>query len=122
MKTLTFGEVVFDINQITYSQLDKSLKMRWVKHTRINQAPRLEHTGIESETLTIRGIVFTHYQNVFDALKQLNDIALSAKPQFLVGLDGMVYGRWVLESISEQITDEVQMSYSLSLIRYDSDK
>ena len=122
MKTLAFGEVVFDINQITYSQLNKSLKVRWVKHTRINQAPMLEHTGIESETLTISGIVFTYYQNAFNALKQLNDIALSAKPQFLVGLDGMVYGRWVLENMSEHITDEVQVSYSLSLIRYDSDR
>ncbi|MCF6764827.1 phage tail protein [Thiotrichales bacterium 19S3-7] len=121
MKTLTFGEIVFDINHITYQKLNKTLKINWVKQARINQAPILENTGLESETLTISGIVFTNYHNTLDALEQLNDIAISAKPQFLIGLNGLVYGRWVLENITQEITDNINVSYTLSLIRYDSD-
>lgn len=118
MKTLTFGDVVFGINTMTYNQLDKSLKVNWAKQSRVNQHDLLQYTGIDSERITLSGVVFFAYEQSIDAIKKLNDMAKSAKPEFLIGLDGLVYGKWVLEKISENILSQAQINYSLSLLYY----
>ncbi|MCF6766801.1 phage tail protein [Thiotrichales bacterium 19S11-10] len=119
MMTLAYGEVVFSVNDLTFDQLSMNLKFNWAKQVRLNHYPNLEYAGIESETMTIRGITFVNYKSAMDAIKQLTEMAKSARPYFLIGLDGLVYGKWVLDGINKEILEGCKLSYNLSLIRYD---
>ncbi|MCF6814750.1 phage tail protein, partial [Corynebacterium sp. MC-16] len=89
-----------------------------IKQNRINNTPVLQHSGTRTDTMSISGVKFPDKKTAEVTIAALKDMAISDKPQFLIGLDGLVYGKWAIDDIQEDEPDGEQSSYTINLSRY----
>ncbi|MCF6767587.1 phage tail protein [Thiotrichales bacterium 19S11-10] len=115
---LVLGGIPFNINTTAYNHVTKSTASNWSKQDRINNTPSLQHSGNRCDTMSISGIKFPDKKTATISMNTLKEMAISDKPQFLLGLDGLVYGKWVIDDIQEDEPDGEQSSYTINLSRY----
>ncbi|MCF6766189.1 phage tail protein [Thiotrichales bacterium 19S3-7] len=115
---LVLGGIPFNVNTSTYNHISKTSASNWSKQNRINNTPALQHSGTRTDTMSISGVKFPDKKTAEVTIAALKDMAISDKPQFLIGLDGLVYGKWAIDDIQEDEPDGEQSSYTINLSRY----
>jgi phage protein U len=84
----------------------------------------LQFTGGESDSLTIKGVLFPHEFGGLESLVGLRNAAEAGTPLMFVNLAGQIFGLHVIESVDEDrsLLDRngrpMRDAYSLSLKRY----
>ncbi|MCF6766621.1 phage tail protein [Thiotrichales bacterium 19S3-7] len=115
---LVLGGMPLNVDTATYNRVSKSLSSNWSKQNRINNTPVLQHSGTQTEQMSISGVTFPDQSTAQATISTLREMAIADKPQFLLSLDGLVYGKWAIDTISEENPDGEQSSYTINMTRY----
>lgn len=97
---MKWGDYKFTVNTAPYEEYNRSTEYQWASHNRINSSPKLQFTGMGSDSLTLSGVIFTELSGI-KQLDKLREIAAKGKSQLLIDGLGNVMGYWVLKSIDE---------------------
>lgn len=60
--------------------------------------------GVESDLMTIRGVVFPGFTGSQSSVQRLRDLAETGKSALLVDGAGRLYGHWMISRVSERKT------------------
>jgi len=118
----------FDISTAAYDELSRSASYQWSEQKRIGTTPYLQFTGKESETISLKGVVFPAYKGGLGQLKSLRAAADKAIPYTTVDYSGRSLGRWVIISVKETQSgflptgEPRKQTFNLDLKYYDDGK
>ena len=96
------GGYYFSVETAAPEELDHLRAWNWVESEVINQAPDLQFTGAEAETITLEGTIYPQYKGGFWQMEALSLLAGRGVPMLLVDGTGMVLGFWVIVSIEQK--------------------
>lgn len=118
------GAFAFEAHGFGLTDMQRSTKTGWAPIQVAGGMDRLQWTGGNDDSLTIKGVVFPHIFGGLWALSGLRAAAEAGQPLMFVNLAGQIFGMHVIESIDEDRSlldgDGLPMrdAYSLSLKRY----
>lgn len=99
---LSLGNFKFSVDAAAYNDLERTANYPWSKVERLGGTPQLQAIGKEHRTISIKGTVFTTYNNVGRGqVETLREMAAEMKPFQMVSGDGAVLGMWSITRISE---------------------
>lgn len=121
--SLILGALPLGVNTVTYNKITKSYANNWAKQDRINNTPALQNTGSQSESMSISGVSLPTTGSLSGvtekaALITLRELSESKTPNFLFDIDGVIYGKWVIDGISQDESNGDETTYSINLQRY----
>lgn len=109
-----------------YQELSRQTSWKWAEQELIGNAPALQYTGKNADSITIRGMLVPGFTGGIEMLTTLRLLGDLGKPLPLVGGNGFFYGLFVIESLEqgEDIHFEDgsprRMSFSITLKKYGS--
>lgn len=98
-----FGPVLFEVSQDlvrTWRSLSRQRKARYQTHEVTDGKQRLQHVGLELDTVDLSVFFDARYVDPSAELQRLDEILEAARPRTLL-LGDRVEGRFVLESFTE---------------------
>lgn len=120
----TLGPFAFEAHGFGLTDVKRSLKTPWKSLNTAGGMNKMQWTGGDSETVTIRGVLFPHVWGGLASLEGIRDAAENGQPLPLVNLAGNIFGQHVVEGVDEDRTfldasgQPMRDAYSLSLRRY----
>ncbi len=133
---MMLGPVRFSIESAAYDRLERSTQYNWASQQRLGDpdykylglgGPALQYIGPGTDTITLNGTIFPQYHggSLELTLMRLSAGLGTALP--LIDGSGMLWGRWVIESVNE--TKSVLFSdgaarkieFTMTLRRYQED-
>jgi hypothetical protein len=118
----------FSVSSAAYNELSRTATYEWSEQKRVGTFPALQFTGKDSETITLKGVVFPAYTGGLEQINRLRDSADQAIPYTVVGSSGNSLGRWVIVSVSETQSNFLstgeprKQTFNLDLKYYDNGK
>lgn len=122
---MIFGDFVFTLNTAAISSLARDTKYRWGAQERFGKPEALQWLGPGTDTISLPGVVYPAFRGGAGQVDRLRTMAADATPKSLIDGDGNVYGRWIVESISETQSEFAaygffrKQEFALSLKHYD---
>ena len=117
--SLILGSIPLGVNTVTYNKISKSYTNNWAKQDRINNAPAMQSTGSQAESMSISGVTLPSNSITESAtLIILRELAESTTPNFLFNIDGAIYGKWIIGGFSQDESNGDSTSYTINLKRY----
>jgi uncharacterized protein len=100
---MNWGAFIFSIDSFAHSELSRTWKANLPAHDVINSNAKVQLTGTPSESITIRGVIFTassraQTDQIPNLLRILGGIG---EPRMLSLGNGEILGSWFLKSIQE---------------------
>lgn len=114
----------FAVGSAAFEEMTRSITMRWPSQPLIGRRPVLQGTGVEEETLEIKGVVFPHIWGGLGQVEAIRQACLIQRPRLMTDGLGNVWGHWVLKALEEQrkhFTVEgapLRQEYRLKLLAY----
>lgn len=99
---MILGDYLFSLNTAAYQSLDRQTEYRWGSQERFGAHEALQFLGPGGDTINLAGIVYPSYRGGAGQVQELRDLAARGEPLQLIGGTGNVYGRWVVEGITEK--------------------
>jgi phage protein U len=125
MPMMMLGSYTFSINTAAYQSLNRTTEYRWKAVPRFGQDDSRQFTGPGDDKATLEGVVYPMYRGGGGQVNKLRALATLGQPQVLVDGMGNVYGRWVIERVTEKQTEFAALGqpkkqeFSVELVRYD---
>ena len=122
---MQLGAFQFSISTAAYQELTRGAEYRWASQERVGANDALQFTGLPSETLELRGVIYPHYKGGLDQLTKMRLQASLGLPLPLLSSGGRVMGAWVIEGVREgqRIFERggapLRQEFDLRLRRYD---
>ncbi|WP_163833303.1 phage tail protein [Spartinivicinus ruber] len=91
----------FSRNTAAYQARNRSTQYRWAKHDRISTDPALQFIGPGEDTLKLDGVIYPEYRGGLKQMESLRQEAGKGRPFLLIEGTGLVFGKYVIESIDE---------------------
>lgn len=98
---MQIGEYPFSVNTAAYSTFKRSTSYRWAEQGRLGRKPAKQYIGPESETVKLAGMILPAYRGGTGQIDDMRAEADLGEPLILVDGLGNVWGRWVIEKITE---------------------
>lgn len=124
---MALGTFVFSLPKLAYEQLQRSTGWRHASSDRVGARAAHQYLGPDEETIELSGRIAPELTGDPASLDLLRDLANQGRPLALVDGTGVVYGAFVLKSISEgrslffQDGAARRIDFQLSLLRVDDD-
>jgi phage protein U len=121
---LRLGQFAFQIDGATYQEFNRTNEYRWQSQPYVNAPPGYQYTGKGEESISLSGVVFPGYIRSFEQLNLMRAEADKGTPLLLVDGRGFVYGRYIIQSISEAVNSFYpqgvprRQQFNLELKRY----
>lgn len=118
------GPFAFEAHGFGLTDISRSTNTSWASIQVAGGMGQLQWTGGDSDSLTIKGVLFPHEFGGLESLAGIRAAAESGTPLMFVNFAGQIFGLHVIESISEDRTlldrdgRPLRNAYSLSLKRY----
>lgn len=118
------GPFAFEAHGFGLTDITRALKTPWGSQQVAGGMNPLQWTGGDSDTLTIKGVVFPHEFGGLESLNGLRVAAEAGRPLMFVNFAGQIFGMHVIESVDEDrsLLDAsgrpMRDAYTLSLKRY----
>lgn len=103
MPMMRLGPFIFAIPTFSYEGLSRKVSARAESQPVIGAPPPTHLLGPNAETVDLTCTLFPYHLNGA-GLAQLRSMQLACKvqtPMMMVGINGLVYGRWVIASVDE---------------------
>ncbi|EAW1261777.1 phage tail protein [Salmonella enterica] len=97
---MTLGMFVFVLKTTPYQELQHDMAWRHVTNSRIGQRPATQFTGPGDETITLSGTLYPEITGGTISLQVLEWMADEGKAWPLIEGTGMIYGMYVITSLS----------------------
>ena len=127
MSMLCLGQFVFALNSAPYQSLQHDQGWRHPSNSRVGARPARQFIGPDDETITLQGVLLPEITGGQQSLDKLEEMASTGDAWVLVDGNGVLYGLWVIEKLSQTKTVFFQdgtprrIEFSLGLARVDDD-
>ena len=98
---MCFGTYVFSLSTAAYDQLQRQMQWRHSSSERLHARPARQYVGPGDETISLQGLIAAELTGDIQTLDVLRTLADEGRPQSLVEGTGLVYGAYVIDSLSE---------------------
>lgn len=98
---MCFGTYVFSLSTAAYDQLQRQMQWRHSSSERLHARPARQYVGPGDETISLQGLIAAELTDDIQTLDVLRALADEGRPQSLVEGTGVVYGSYVIDSLSE---------------------
>lgn len=95
------GAFAFEAHGFGLTDITRSTKTNWASVQVAGGMDRLQWTGGESDSVTIKGVVFPHIFGGLTALAGIRAAAEAGQPLMFVNLAGQIFGLHVIEGVDE---------------------
>lgn len=122
---LILGLFVFQLQTVPYQTLARSVDYRWPSNSRVGQRPTLQFLGVNEEKITLSGVLMPEITGGRISMLLLDLMAAQGKAWPLLEGSGMIYGMFVVNSVSETRTEFFadgtarRIEFTLTLTRVD---
>lgn len=124
---MALGDYRFSMDTAAYDRLRRVNAYRWTAQDRMGRRPAMQYAGPGRETVELSGTILPHYRGGLGQLDAMRDAAGGGEPLMLVDGRGIVWGKYVIEEISEEQSVFLRggvprkVGFSLRLSRYGED-
>ncbi|MDC9582725.1 phage tail protein [Xenorhabdus sp. PR6a] len=124
---MIYGMFVFMLQTTPYQSMNRNMDWRHVKNDRIGKSPKWQYIGPGEDSITLNGMLYPEITGGDISLEVLRTMAFSAKPWPLIEGTGMIYGMFVIDSLTESRTEFFadgqarRIEFTLSLRRVSED-
>jgi phage protein U len=121
---MVLGTYAFALSSAAYQEFTRSSAYTWAEQPLIGGRPALQFTGIDAETVTLRGTIYPTFRGGLRQVDAMRALAGRGAPLRLVSGLGSNLGAWVIEKISEGHTvffsdgTPRKIDFDLTLKRY----
>ncbi|HIH7450828.1 TPA: phage tail protein [Yersinia enterocolitica] len=98
---LSLGLFVFMLQTTPYQSMGRNIDYRWPTNSRVGLRPAAQFLGVDSEKITLSGVLLPELTGGRLSLLTLEAMADQGKAWPLVEGSGMIYGMFVIESLSQ---------------------
>lgn len=98
---MTLGFFVFMLKTVPYQELQLQQQWRHASNSRVGFRPVLQFLGPDSDTITLSGVLMPFITGSTFSMLTLQTMAETGKGWPLLEGTGMIYGMFVIESISQ---------------------
>ncbi|HEI6972712.1 TPA: phage tail protein [Yersinia enterocolitica] len=122
---LSLGLFVFMRQTTPYQNMNRNIDYRWPTNNRIGLRPAAQFLGVDSEKITLSGVLLPELTGGKLSLLALELMAAQGKAWPLIEGDGTIYGMFVIESLSQTGTlffangSARRIEFTLKLLRID---
>ncbi|MGP2425328.1 phage tail protein [Yersinia sp. 2538 StPb PI] len=122
---LSLGLFVFMRQTTPYQSIGRNIDYRWPTNSRIGLRPAAQFLGVDSEKITLSGVLLPELTGGKLSLLALELMAAQGKAWPLIEGDGTIYGMFVIESLSQTGTlffadgSARRIEFTLKLLRVD---
>ncbi|EOA2985776.1 phage tail protein [Yersinia enterocolitica] len=122
---LSLGLFVFMRQTTPYQSIGRNIDYRWPTNSRIGLRPTAQFLGVDSEKITLSGVLLPELTGGKLSLLALELMAAHGKAWPLIEGDGTIYGMFVIESLSQTGTlffangSARRIEFTLKLLRID---
>lgn len=122
---LSLGLFVFMRQTTPYQSIGRNIDYRWPTNSRIGLCPTAQFLGVDSEKITLSGVLLPELTGGKLSLLALELMAAQGKAWPLIEGDGTIYGMFVIESLSQTGTlffadgSARRIEFTLKLLRVD---
>jgi len=122
---LALGLFVFMRQTLPYQTMQRDSTFRWPSNARMGKRNAFQYTGPENDTITISGELFPEITGGTLSLSAVRLMAEQGKAWPLIEGTGMIYGMFVINSVSETGTlfypdgSPRKINFTLKLTRVD---
>ena len=122
---LALGLFVFMRQTLPYQTMQRDSTFRWPSNARMGERNAFQYTGPENDTITISGELFPEITGGTLSLSAVRLMAEQGKAWPLIDGTGMIYGMFVINSVSETGTlfypdgSPRKINFTLKLTRVD---
>ncbi|MHA3359397.1 phage tail protein [Yersinia enterocolitica] len=122
---LSLGLFVFMRQTTPYQSIGRNINYRWPTNSRIGLRPTAQFLGVDSEKITLSGVLLPELTGGKLSLLALELMAAQGKAWPLIDGDGTIYGMFVIESLSQIGTlffadgSARRIEFTLKLLRVD---
>ncbi|WP_426578406.1 phage tail protein [Xenorhabdus stockiae] len=124
---MIYGMFVFMLKTTPYQSLNRTMDWRHVKNDRVGKFAKWQYAGPGEDSITLNGMLYPEVTGGDISLEVLRTMAFSAKPWPLIEGTGMIYGMFVIDSLTESRTEFFangkarRIEFTLSLKRVSED-
>ncbi|MCC8364985.1 phage tail protein [Xenorhabdus sp. PB61.4] len=124
---MIYGMFVFMLKTTPYQSLNRTMDWRHVKNDRVGKSAKWQYAGPGEDSITLNGMLYPEVTGGDISLEVLRTMAFSAKPWPLIEGTGMIYGMFVIDSLTESRTEffangkAKRIEFTLSLKRVSED-
>ncbi|MBX9474044.1 phage tail protein [Yersinia enterocolitica] len=122
---LSLGLFVFMRQTTPYQNMNRNIDYRWPTNNRIGLRPAAQFLGVDSEKITLSGVLLPELTGGKLSLLALELMAAQGKVWPLIEGNGTLYGMFVIESLSQTGTlffadgSARRIEFTLKLLRVD---
>ncbi|MFQ6242984.1 phage tail protein [Yersinia enterocolitica] len=122
---LSLGLFVFMRQTTPYQNMNRNIDYRWPTNNRIGLRPAAQFLGVDSEKITLSGVLLPELTGGKLSLLALELMAAQGKAWPLIEGNGTLYGMFVIESLSQSGTlffadgSARRIEFTLKLLRVD---
>ncbi|MGT3279301.1 phage tail protein [Yersinia enterocolitica] len=122
---LSLGLFVFMRQTTPYQNMNRNIDYRWPTNNRIGLRPAAQFLGVDSEKITLSGVLLPELTGGKLSLLALELMAAQGKVWPLIESNGTLYGMFVIESLSQTGTlffadgSARRIEFTLKLLRVD---
>ncbi|MGR3501619.1 phage tail protein [Pseudaestuariivita sp.] len=99
---MALGSFRFGSSNEAYQNFARTAGYRWGKVERIGAAPALQYAGLDTQEVTIEGVIYPHFRGGLRQLDLMRAVAGAGVPMMMVDGLGWVWNRWCIVSIEER--------------------
>ena len=101
MPLMSLGEFVFALDSVPYETLSRKTNWRFGRSERIGALAAAQFLGPGEESISLAGLLAPPDIGAYARLDALRDLAASGEAHDLVDSEGVVHGRFTIESLDE---------------------
>ncbi|WP_432321424.1 phage tail protein [Yersinia enterocolitica] len=122
---LSLGLFVFMRQTMPYQNMNRNIDYRWPTNSRIGLRPAAQFLGVDSEKITLSGVLLPELTGGKLSLLALELMAAQGKAWSLIEGTGTIYGMFVIESLNQTRTlffadgSPRRIEFTLNLLRVD---
>lgn len=122
---LSLGLFVFMRQTTPYQNMNRNIDYRWPTNNRIGLRPAAQFLGVDSEKITLSGVLLPELTGGKLSLLALELMAAQGKAWPLIEGNGTLYGMFAIESLSQTGTlffadgSARRIEFTLKLLRVD---
>ena len=98
---MSLGQFVFQLQDLAYSELQRSTAWRHASNSRVGARPALQYVGQGDDTITLSGTLVPEIAGTLQSLVTLRDMADAGDAYAMVDGAGRIFGAWVIDRIEE---------------------
>ena len=109
------GDFLFGLDTAPFKDLQRTSGYRWEGKNRIGREPAQQFTGLDSDTITLTGVVYPHFRGGLGQIARMRQQAEQGVPLPFIYCSefvGQYLGRWCIKEIDEG---------RISLVKYGDD-